>query len=289
MPRTTLRKKSAAKKTPSRVDGGLPTVRKKPKMTKTVKATAKTARLTLNSDEDDVSHVEEVLVPPRPKQTRNRNTLEKDTELVKLCIQLNVDGPKTNPQKKRQEQQNIAHECCFESKEQAMARWGEIKTLIRKAITWEKKQYSASGAGVVLPMKTICDYPGWPKIWKGSEGMQLKATLASLKETRDTFDTSRIKSTTEMDAEVIALGRQNSRSRKLRVTPSEKRMSTLENALMSSAGTLAGAITSSVVHKDQGWLEKKFKELTSMVDNGMLSEEQCKDAMSKALNAYSTN
>eukprot|EP00505_MAST-04D_sp_SCG-Rhode-Island_P004289 Stramenopile-MAST_4_protein_4289 len=170
-----------------------------------------------------------------------------------------------------------------------MARWGEIKTLVRKAITWEKKQFNSSGAGVVLPMKTLIDYPGWPRNWKGQEGSEIKATLASLKQTRETFNTSRIKSTTEMDAEVIALDHQNSQMRKPRITPAEKRLSALENALTSSAATLAKAMTSSVVEKDKVWLEKKFKALNDMFEAGILSEEQRKDAMSKALNAFSTN
>jgi hypothetical protein len=36
-------------------------------------------------------------------------------------------------------------------------------------------------------------------------------------------------------------------------------------------------------------LEKKFKALNDMFEAGILSEEQRKDAMSKALNAFSTN
>ena len=113
--------------------------------------------------------------------------------------------------------------------------------------------------------------------------------MASLKETRETFNTPRIKSTTEMDTEVIALDHQNSQMRKPRITPAEKRLSALENALTSSAATLAKAMTSSVVEKDKVWLEKKFKALNDMFEAGILSEEQRKDAMSKALNAFSTN
>ena len=290
MPKTTQRKQKKTASSPMRValgDGSTSksTVKKNPKKkTNTVKATTKTAREIFHCDE-----VQETPPETAKKQTRVRHTVKRDLDLVRSCITENVDGPKTNPTKKREEQERIAQACSFASREQAMARWGEIKTLVRKAITWEKKQFNSSGAGVVLPMKTLIDYPGWPRNWKGQEGSEIKATLASLKQTRETFNTSRIKSTTEMDAEVIALDHQNSQMRKPRITPAEKRLSALENVLTSSAATLAKAMTSSVVEKDKVWLEKKFKALNDMFEAGILSEEQRKDAMSKALNAFSTN